>query len=315
MSPLRLRHVFLVVAGVAVAVPTAGVAAAAVDNSSPAPAAEPVGTDLVSLDGRVADLDFDGLVRFTWVDQSGVHATQLPVQGAGGVVRVGRPGGAQGVEWPAEVGPLPTVSGKYRTAEVSGPTVAGRPTTTMQIWSSAGSTETLALDQATGLVLARSELDSRGSVVRSMEFESLSLRVTHRPGSPGGSTAPPTVKAAPTRLSSEYSAPTLLADGYQRVGAQSVSGGIRLVYSDGIHGLSVFEQPGHLAGATGSHQWAGGEVVTWQGGPTVFTVIGDGPATDVTAAARSIPQPHGESLFGRLRSWSREVVDTLSGSQ
>jgi hypothetical protein len=148
-----------------------------------------------------------------------------------------------------------------------------------------------------------------------MQFESLTLRVTHAPGTAAGSTARSTVKAAPARLSSEYSAPSRLAAGYQRVQVESVSGGLRVVYSDGVHGLSIFEQPGHLAGARGSHQWAGGEVVTWQGGPTVFTAIGDGPATDVTTAARSIPQPHDESLLGRLRSWSREVVDTLSGSQ
>jgi hypothetical protein len=99
------------------------------------------------------------------------------------------------------------------------------------------------------------------------------------------------------------------------VGAESVSGGLRIVYSDGVHGLSIFEQPGHLSGAKGSYQWAGGEVVTWQSGPTVITAIGDGPSDDVRVAARSIPQPRSLSLLGHLRSWSREVVDTLSGGQ
>ena len=60
---------------------------------------------------------------------------------------------------------------------------------------------------------------------------------------------------------------------------------------------------------------AGGEVVTWQGGPTVFTAVGDGPSTDVVAAARSVPQPHQLGLLGHLMSLSREVVDTLSGSR
>jgi hypothetical protein len=185
----------------------------------------------------------------------------------------------------------------------------------MEIWSGDGSRETLALDQATGLVLARSELGSDGSVVRSMEFDDLTVRLTHAPGAPVRTPARPTAKPAPARLSAEYSAPSRLAGGYQRVRAESVSGGLRVVYSDGVHGLSIFEQPGDLSGSKRSYQWAGGEVITWQGGPTVFTAVGDGPSTDVVTAARSIPQPHQLSLLGHLESLSREVVDTLSGSQ
>lgn len=304
----------VVVAGVLVAVPTAS-AAAAVEDTGPATSVGPPGTQVVSPDGRLTDLDFDGLAQFTWVDRSGVHTARVPVRGAGGVVTVGGTGGVQGVEWPAGVGSLPSLSAKYRTTEASGPIVAGRPTTTMQIRSSAGSNETLALDQATGLVLARAELNNAGMVVRSMQFESLSLSLTHAPGAPPASAAGPTATAAPAHLSSEYSVPARLADGYERVRVESVSGELRVVYSDGVHGLSVFEQPGHLTGTKSSYPWVGGEVVTWQGGPTVFTVIGDGPSADVTAAARSIPSPHDEGLLGRLRSWSREVVDTLSGSR
>ncbi|TMM12571.1 MAG: hypothetical protein E6G01_15975 [Actinobacteria bacterium] len=318
MTGWRAGRVVLVVAGVLAALPTTAVGAAAVDAAGPPPpglSAGSAGSDAMSPDGRLDGVDFDGLVRFTWVDRSGVHTARLPVQGAGGVVRVGGPGGARGVEWPADVGPLPSLSGKYTTSEASGPTIAGRPTTVMQIWSGAGSSETLALDRATGLVLARAELDSGGSTVRSMEFEALTLRLTHPPGVPAGPSARSTSKVAPTRLPSEYSAPSRLAEGYQRLWTESVSGGLRVVYSDGVHGLSIFEQPGHLAGAKSSYQWVGGEVVTWQGGPTVFTAIGDGPSADVTAAARSVPQPHQRSLLGRLGSWSREVVDTLSGSR
>src|SRR2546423_366003 len=190
----RAGRVVLVVAGVLAALPTTAVGAAAVDAAGPPPpglSAGSAGSDAMSPDGRLDGVDFDGLVRFTWIDRSGVHTARLPVQGAGGVVRVGGPGGARGVEWPADVGPPPSLSGKYTTREASGPTIAGRPTTVMQIWSGAGSSETLALDRATG----------------------------------------------------------------------------------------------------------------------------DGPSADVTAAARSVPQPHQRSLLGRLGSWSREVVDTLSGSR
>lgn len=316
MAPRRVGRIVLVLSGVFVALPIAVVAAAGVVDAGPAPSVGSPGSggrDVTTPDGRLEGLDFDGLVQFMWVDRAGVHTARLPVQGAGGVVRIGGRGGSQGVEWPAEVGPLPSLSGKYQTTATNGPVVAGRPTTALQISSGAGARETLALDQATGLVLARSELDNDGSVVRSMEFDNLTLRLTHAPGSPAGSTARSTAKPAPARLSEEYSAPTQLADGYQRIRTESVAGGLRVVYSDGVHGLSIFEQPGHLSGSKRSYQWAGGEVVTWQGGPTVFTAVGDGPSTDVRAAVRSVPQPHQLSLLGHLRSLSREVVDTLSG--
>ncbi len=224
---------------------------------------------MVSPDGRLDGLDFDGLVRFTWADGSGVHTARLPVQGADGVVRIGGPGGAQGVEWPASVGSLPSLSGKYHTTEANGPAVAGRPTTVLRISSGSGSSETLALDQATGLVLARAELDPGGAVVRSMEFEALTLRRSHARRNPLSPSALPTAKAAPARLSSEYSEPSQLADGYQRVRAESVSGGLRVIYSDGVHGLSIFEQPGHLGRRQGQlpvGRWRGRHLAGWADG-------------------------------------------------
>ncbi|HEX6477113.1 MAG TPA: hypothetical protein VF005_07535 [Acidimicrobiales bacterium] len=324
MTRRRVHRAVLVLTGVFVALPPVAMAAAAAAVGAaegPAPSTASVDTpftnggDVVTPDGRLEGLDFDGLVQYTWVDRSGVHRAQLPVQGAGGVVRMGGPGGSQVVEWPAAVGPLPSLAGKYHTTVANGPVVAGRPTTEMQISSGAGSREILALDQATGLVLARAELDGDGSVVRSMEYDALTLRLTRAPGSRVASAARSTATAAPARLSEEYSAPSQLAGGYERVRVETASGGLRVVYSDGVHGLSIFEQPGRLSGSNRNYQWAGGEVVTWQGGPTVITAIGDGPSADVLAAARSVPQPHQLGLLGHLRSLSREVVDTLSGSQ
>lgn len=127
------------------------------------------------------------------------------------------------------------------------------------------------------------------------------------------SSVEPTAEPAPARLPTEYAAPSRLAAGYQRVRAELISGGLYLLYRSGIHGLSVFEQPGHLSGVGRNYRSAEGQVVMWQGGPTVFTAIGDGPAVDILAAVRSIPHPHPLSLLGHLRSLSREVVETLSG--
>ncbi len=316
MTHRRVGAVVLLVTGVAAAVPTAGaVVGAGSSSAGAAGSAASSGSEMVVPDGRLEGLDFDGLVQFSWVDRSGAHSARLPVQGTNGVVHIGGRGGPQGAEWPADVGPLPSLAGKYHTTETNGPIIAGRPTTLLQISSGAGSTETLALDQATGLVLSRAELDDHGSVVRSMVFDDLSLRLTHAPGTPVGSSTGPTTRAAPARLPAVYSAPSRLAGGYQQIQAEPASDGLRVVYSDGVHGLSIFEQPGHLSASTRSYSWAGGEVVTWQSGPTVFTAVGDGPSADVRNAARSVPQPHQLSLLGHLRSLSREVVDTLSGSQ
>jgi anti-sigma factor RsiW len=127
------------------------------------------------------------------------------------------------------------------------------------------------------------------------------------------SSAEPTAGPAPARLPAEYAVPSTLAAGYQLVRAELISGGLHVVYRNEVHGLSIFEQPGHLSGVERSYREAEGQVVTWQGGPTVFTAIGDGPAADILAAVRSIPHPHAQSLIGHLRSLSREVVETLSG--
>lgn len=137
--------------------------------------------------------------------------------------------------------------------------------------------------------------------------------VTPRVEATASSSAEPVATPAPARLPVVYAAPSLLAAGYKRVRAELVSGGLQVVYTNGVHGLSIFEQPGHLSGVGRSYRWTGGWVVTWQGGPTVFTAFGDGPARDVVVAARSIPNPHPLGLIGHLRSLSREVVETLSG--
>jgi hypothetical protein len=100
------------------------------------------------------------------------------------------------------------------------------------------------------------------------------------------------------------------------------------VYSDGLHGLSVFAQSGQLmrdrlpsggdrvsvGGRPGNHyRWPGGDVVTWQNKGVVYTAVGDASLGDVLAAAASLPGARPLPFAGRLRHACRSVVETLTG--
>jgi hypothetical protein len=130
-----------------------------------------------------------------------------------------------------------------------------------------------------------------------------------------------------TGVPAPYAAPLDLAGGYRRVGVFRSAEGLHVLYSDGIDSLSVFEQPGSL----GSHgtggvaasvgrapaavwAWPGGQVATWQNGSAVFTVVGDGPLSDLLAAAGSLPPARAVSWSQRLRHACRRLVSDLVGA-
>jgi hypothetical protein len=102
-----------------------------------------------------------------------------------------------------------------------------------------------------------------------------------------------------------------------------------VVYSDGLHSLSVFEQVGQLDSAdlprpaeavqVGSahalrYSWPGGDVITWQSGPAAYTVVGDGPDAEVLAVANSLPRAGSLSLEQRFLSTCRRLVEELTGA-
>ena len=96
-------------------------------------------------------------------------------------------------------------------------------------------------------------------------------------------------------------------------------------FSDGLHGLSVFEQRGHLSGAETSlaggsgrgrvveisghtmraYSASVGEAVVWESDGMVYTAVTDAPWMDLTGAVQDLP--HVEPP-GRLRRVAQAVV-------
>src|SRR5947207_10231670 len=124
-----------------------------------------------------------------------------------------------------------------------------------------------------------------------------------------------------------YQAPTSLTGGYQRVGMVQRSGALQVVYSDGIYSLSVFEQTGRLSGGAvppdgevvgvgttngWRYAWAGGQIVVWQSGPAIYTVVGEAATDEVLAAARSLPRPAKLSSWQRVRRHLTAVMRAVS---
>jgi hypothetical protein len=285
-------------------------------------------------------LDFTGRVRVQWVDAIGRHETTLDVRVADGVIsvqgpravlaerheRLVRDGGAGWrLVWQAGVpaGGVPDVSRAYRVQTGFGPVVAGRLTRTVRITKQGWLRERLFVDAGTGLILRREQYDARGAVRRVVTFERI------RPGAepvahPVGAhdRAPKPVSAAPAHP--VFRAPARLAGGYVRIGTYRRGDAVWVLYSDGVYGLSLFEQRGRLAGGRpgagarpvpigrgiGWHLVApSGEVVLWQAGEAVYAVVGEAPAEEVLAAARSVPWPPGPSLIDRIRRACRGLLD------
>ena len=96
-------------------------------------------------------------------------------------------------------------------------------------------------------------------------------------------------------------------------------------FSDGLHGLSVFEQRGHLkttetdlAGETGSgrrveiadrtmraYSASVGEAVIWESDGVVYTAVTDAAWSDLVGAVRDLPHV---DRPGRLRRVAQTVV-------
>ncbi len=128
--------------------------------------------------------------------------------------------------------------------------------------------------------------------------------------------------------------PATLPDGFALVDVRSVAAGssgaraVQLTYSDGISGLSVFEQSGRLPASgmpgVGQQVWGGTPVfvgsgwparVVWQGDREVLTAITDAPLDEVHDVVAALPHaPHrAPGLFGRLSAVTRAVVSLFPG--
>lgn len=285
----------------------------------------------------VARLRFTAAVSVQWVDDFGPHVAVVTVTSDRGRFQVNGPGDGS-LLWSTGTALLdpPPPSRKYQLRTGEAEPVAGRPVTAVEIRSSGVVRERLAVDRETGLLLRREQLDGTGRPVRIVSVENLALLPDDTAPSEPGPEADrePPVEAGGMRpvafgsLPGRMRAATALAQGYEHVATYRQGLLVQLVYSDGLHGLSVFAQPGRLdrgslpdggrpvrlgrwSGVV--YDWPGGEAVTWEAADVVYTVVGNGPVEEVLAAAASVPGPSSPSILSRARQRSRAMFELLTG--
>jgi negative regulator of sigma E activity len=291
---------------------------------------------------------FEGTVSVQWVDSQGVHSNLLTVKDTGGAIQLDGAGARAMVAtanerlalesggWslvapgsPTAYGPEPPLAGKYRVTTTGGLPVAGRATTLVDLRTADGSSEErLFLDQGTGLLLRREQQEA-SKTVRVVSFESIQIGPISGLRTPRVENNERPRQLSPDHLGAPYRAPQALANGYRRVAVLGEKRVVQVVYSDGLHSFSVFEQVGQLdsgdlprpaeAVQVGSapalrYSWPGGDVITWQSGPATYTVVADGPETEVLATAGSFPHARSLSIEQRFLSTCRRLVEELTGA-
>ena len=283
---------------------------------------------------------FSGVIDVVWQDGKVQRHQHLTVKAAGGVLLFGGPtplmaleqtrlvrhNAAWDVLWPAALGRLrrPESGEKYEQRVSVGPEMLGYDTLVVDLRRGDRVRERLYVVRFYGLLLRREQFDDRGQVQRSVGFRELHVDAT-APALPRPvSTATKALQSVTGgKLGGPYSAPVVLGDGYRRTGVLRQGGVVQVVYSDGIYDMSVFEQRGRLGskaaprggrpvrigGSKGWHYtWPGGQVIMWQGGRTVYTVVADAPYDDVLGAIRTVKGSSGPSLAHRFRQACRSVV-------
>jgi hypothetical protein len=324
---------------------TAVVAATALALGGSLPVGARPGAGPLEDAGEAAErLPFAAVVSVEWTDRHGTHRTRVDMAAAGGSVHITGPqavlaaarrspssAGGWVLAWPGAGSEVtPAVERKYEIVRAPGPVVAGRPTHLLLLHAGGELRERMAVDETTRLILRREVFGPVGRPSRVVTVEHLEMRPLPRPGARERAGPAPPRPLRPTAVPPPYRAPAELAGGYHRVGAYQRSGVVQHLYSDGLHGLSLFVRPGALSDrllpsggeqvgvrrATGlRYVWAGGEIVTWKAGPMVHTLVGEAPFDEVLAAARSVPAPDRLSLGARLRSSCRRVTEVISGGR
>jgi hypothetical protein len=290
------------------------------------------------------NLEFTGTVRVTWIEGGARRSEVVRVRAANGSVHVDGPGDVLSSEqgrssalndrWRllwfgtgSQMDEAPPMARKYSVRD-EGPTeIAGRSGDAVVIVTGGRVRERVTIDDATHLILARAQYDADGRLVHESRFTRLAVQPSI---TPHAKVAVDGRGRDLDHVDAPYRAPGRLADGYARLGTFRRGDATQVLYSDGLYTLSVFEQPGHLdrddigvgaltAVTVGddwsgwSRAWPGGQVVTWQAGPLVYTVVGDAPLAEVLEVAGSLPEPAPLSAGQRVLRGARALVDTLSG--
>jgi len=269
--------------------------------------------------------DFSGLVQIEWLTDGKWKTARVPVNGTGGTVQVGegtRQAEGRGDErWIAGVsgwqagwdepvsGAVPAPSTHWDLTLGKADPIAGR--TTVVVTASDPDTGTARLkvycDKDTGVMLRREVLDHRGHVVRAVGFVVVKMLGGSRATAPADPVTKKSVKQQdPTPdkiadLPAGFDAPAKVPGGYVLAGRYLRDDGtVQLYYSDGLFGVSVFQQRGDLDwnglphggngvqidGTSGrGYEVAGGTVLVWDRDNVARTVVSDATVADLRAFA------------------------------
>jgi hypothetical protein len=282
--------------------------------------------------------DFSGTLDVTWSDAAGAHSRAVFVRSTGGVLALGDHGQVivDGPRrfvhatddwyavWSQQLPDLPSPSGKWVLSMRDGPPVAGR--TTQEVDAADRDQgrvrERLYFDTTTGLLLRREQLAGNGTTVRAVSFTSISETA----GAPFG-VVPPDAPRAPRssltrqprvldKVAAPFRAPSTAGDRFRLVGRyRDATDTVHLFYSDGLFGVSVFQQAGKLdwsglpaggeARTVAGHdarryQTPGATVTVWESDHVVYTAVADAPADQVDRVLADFGPPPSPSALDRV---------------
>lgn len=200
--------------------------------------------------------------------------------------------------------------------------------------------ERFVIDDEAAIVVRRETFDIGGKPVRLAAFTSLDLGPVELPTVSTSwarnevTPAKAAVSVRGTSILSEvgWTVPAELAGGFRRVDVAALAEGdgsaLRLLYSDGLYTLSIYEQVGRLDAAAlmeqgaermrlGSrhvYRWAGSEPApyVWTGDGYTFTAISDAPPDLLATALASLPHDGGDGILVRLRRGVARLFDWLT---
>lgn len=278
---------------------------------------------------------FQGVMVVEWHDGGRRRREAVRVLHAGGVVRidagdsvVASAGAAvlgDGREWEtlarrSASADRAVASRKYAIEAHDGPLVAGRSTTVHEARHDGVVVERVFVDDGSGIVLRRERLDPDGRVVRAVAFEHVAVDV---PMTTPSTTPLPPAPQPVDELDDRLRDPDRAGDGFELLGRWThVDGTAQLYYSDGVLGVSVFEQRGRLdwdllppgedatvAGVDARvYSLPVGEAVVFERDGVVYTCVGDAPwselwsvAADVSASRASIWDRMNDTVLAPFR--------------
>jgi len=269
--------------------------------------------------------DFRGVVEVEWSDGNRYHAEQVPVRAVDGVIEID---GARTVVATArghfvrehdrwiglwggdDLTKRPEPGNKYEFVVGTGRQVAGRPTTTVEIRHDGELRERAYIDDETGIILRREQYDHAGEPQRVLTFRDVEL-VTDG-DVPAVPSLPEGPEPADEGAAGNLPAPAVVGEGWALQASYTLSDGtVQRYYTDGVFGLSLFEQEGELDwnalpagdqmeldGHT-ARRFVGpsGAVVVWEMDGVVYTSVSEVPVDEVAAIADDLGG--GDSFFAR----------------